>query len=90
MRIDFKNKVLKSDEAMSQEAVSFEVEKAKLQLNAEILATEQSLVSAKNKLTDVMCTVPFSPINVVNAQIEVESLEDGLKRLKNLKKELGF
>ena len=90
MKIDFKTKSLKSAEELSQEAVSFEVEKAKLQLNSDILATEQSLVNKKAELEDAKCTVPLNSMNIVNLQIEVESLEDGLKRLKALAKEFGF
>jgi hypothetical protein len=54
------------------------------------LATEKSLASKRAELDDAKCTVPLNSINIINLQIEVESLEDGLKRLNALKKEFAF
>ena len=90
MKIDYKTKTLKSAEEVSQDAVAFEVEKAKLQLSADLLATEQSLAAKKRDLSEAMCEVPLNTCNIVSLQIEVEALEDGIKRLNKLKKEFGF
>ena len=90
MKVDFKNKKLMSSEDLDQKAIEFAVNEAKLQLSADILATEKSLASKKSELADAKCTTPLNATNIVNLQIEVEGLEDGLKRLHNLAKEFGF
>lgn len=90
MKLNFKERKLVSNEELDQKEIQYAVEEAKLQLQSDILATEKSLASKKAELDDAKCTVPLNSINIINLQIEVESLEDGLKRLNALKKEFGF
>lgn len=90
MKINFKERKLVSSEELDQKEVQYAVDEAKLQLQSDILATEKSLASKKAELDDAKCSVPLNSSNIVNLQIEVESLEDGLKRLNALKKEFGF
>ena len=90
MKLNFKERKLVSNEELDQKEVQYAVDEAKLQLQSDILATEKSLAFKKAELEDAKCTVPLNSINIVNLQIEVESLEDGLKRLNALKKEFNF
>lgn len=66
----------------------FQEEEVKLQLQSDILATQKSLVSKKKSLQDEKANYPFKAQKVIDLQIEVEGLEDGLKRLQLLEKEL--
>lgn len=90
MKVNFKEKSLMSEEALSQQEVEYAVSEAKLQLESDILATEKCLVSKKADLADAKCTAPLDTKKIIDLQIEVEAYEDGLKRLKNLKNEYGF
>lgn len=90
MKVNFKERKLVSSEELDQKEVEYAVSEAKLQLSADILATEKSLASKRAELQDAKMTVPLNATNIVNLQIEVEGLEDGLNRLKNLQKEFGF
>jgi hypothetical protein len=49
------------------------------------LATEKSLAEQKQKRAKVLTTMPFSASNVIACDVQVEALEDGLKRLNKLK-----
>ena len=90
MKVNFKERKLVSSEELDQKEVEYAVSEAKLQLSADILATEKSLASKRAELQDAKTSVPLNATNIVNLQIEVEGLEDGLKRLKNLQEEFGF
>lgn len=45
---------------------------------------------AKAKLASLKNDYPLNPQAIIGVQLNVESLEDGLKRLENLSNELGF
>lgn len=90
MRIDFKNVKQLSSEEVSQKEIKYAVENAKLQLSADILTTESSLADKKAELEEAKTTYPLNSLNIVNLEIDVENLEDGLRRLKNLKNEFGW
>ena len=90
MRIDFKNAEALSSEEVSQKEVKYAVENAKLQLQSDILATESALADKKAELDEAKTTYPLDSLNIVNLEIEVENLEDGLLRLKKLKDEFGW
>lgn len=45
---------------------------------------------AKAKLASLKNDYPLNPQAIIEVQLNVESLEDGLKRLENLSDELGF
>ena len=90
MKVNFKERKLVSSEELDQKEVQYAVDEAKLQLQSDILATEKSLAVKKAEYEDAKQTVPLDSTKIVNLQIEVESLEDGLKRLNNLKKEFAF
>ena len=90
MKINYKERKALSSEEQSQKEVSRAVENAKLQLQSDILATQSALEDKKQELEDAKTTYPLSAINIVNLMTEVEGLEDGLKKLKALKDELGL
>ena len=75
-----------SEEERDQAELSLEVEQAKLQLSADLLATEQALSRSKTDLNNALRSRPFSPQNIVDCEIKIEELEGGLNRLANLQK----
>lgn len=66
------------------------VRKASLQLQADLLASESALEDKKNELAEVKTTYPLNVQDVINIQLDIEALEDGIKRTKCLQKELGL
>ena len=68
--------------------VEFQVKEASLQLESDILATKKSLASKESLLSSLKGKFPLDANSIVKAQVEVEGLEDGLKRLEALQKEL--
>lgn len=90
MKINYKERKALSSEEQSQKEVSRAVENAKLQLQSDILATQSALEDKKQEFEDAKSTYPLDAVAIVNLQTEVEGLEDGLKKLKALKDELGL
>ena len=86
--LKYKELLLQSQEEKDQKDVQFQVEQAELQLQSDILATKQSLAKVKGSLEVNKSACPFNAADVVETQVAVESLEDGLKRLEALKVEL--
>jgi hypothetical protein len=62
--------------------------KVGLQLQADLLDTELSVADAENALEDAKAAIPFNTQNIVDAQIALESAQDGLKRAKAIQSEL--
>jgi hypothetical protein len=77
-----------SSEERKEQDVQFEVKQAELQLSSDILATEKSLAEAMMKKTSAILSKPFDSQAIINLDIQIESLEDGLKRLNTLKEDL--
>lgn len=78
----------RSDEEKEAEVSQFEADQAKLQLESDILETKRSKASKAKELTEAKGAYPFDAQNIVNLQVELEALEDGLTRLEKLKTEL--
>ena len=89
-RINYAKKELLSTEELNQQEVSYMVNEAKLQFDADVLNTKRALATKKAELEEAKTSYPIDTLNIINLQIEVESLEDGLKRLEILKKEFNF
>ena len=89
-RINYAKKELLSTEELNQQEVSYMVDEAKLQFDADVLNTKRALATKKAELEEAKTSYPIDTLNIINLQIEVESLEDGLKRLEILKKEFNF
>lgn len=89
-RINYAKKELLSAEELNQQEVSYMVDEAKLQFDADVLNTKRALAAKKAELEEAKTSYPIDTLKIINLQIEVESLEDGLKRLEILKKEFNF
>jgi hypothetical protein len=88
MLIDYKNKKLISPDEMDNQQVEFNVRQAKLQLQADILKTEQLISEGEAKLKLAKQTYPFDSERIIDSQLELEAYQEGLKRLKELETEL--
>jgi hypothetical protein len=66
------------------------VDEAKLQFDADVLNTKRALATKKAELEEAKTSYPIDTLKIINLQIEVESLQDGLSRLMELKKEFNF
>lgn len=90
MKINYKEKALLSSEENTQKEVEFMVEDQKLQFQSDLLATKRELATAKARVEDLKTEYPLNVEAIIEAQLEQEALEDGLKRMEALKKEFGF
>lgn len=88
MLIDYKNQKLISTEEINNQQVEFNVRQAKLQLQADILKTEQLISEEEAKLKLAKQTYPFDSERIIDSQLELEAYQEGLKRLKKLETEL--
>ena len=88
MLIDYKNKKLISPDEMDNQQVEFNVRQAKLQLQADILSTEQLISKEEAKLKLEKQTYPFNSERIIDSQLKLEAYQEGLKRLKELETEL--
>ena len=77
-----------SSEEKKEQDVQFQVKQAALQLESDILATSQSLAKAEKTRATTVISELFSAGEIINADISIEGLKDGLKRLNALKTEL--
>jgi hypothetical protein len=89
-RINYAKKELLSAEELNQQEVSYMVDEAKLQFDADVLNTKRALATKKAELEEAKTSYPIDTLKIINLQIEVESLQDGLSRLMELKKEFNF
>ena len=82
----FAERVLQSKEDKEQLELSWEIEDAEKQLQEDITASERALMVAKRTLETSYGKLPLVSQNILDAQDEVESLEEGVKKLKSLLK----
>lgn len=80
--------LLQSDEEKKEQDVQFEVKQAELQLASDILATEKSLAEATKQRKQRILAKPFDSQAIINQDLTIEGLTDGLKRLNALRTEL--
>lgn len=66
------------------------MEEQKLQLQANLLATKQSLAEAKRKLTSAKTEYPLNFEEIVRLQTRIDSLTSGITCLESLKEEFGW
>ena len=90
MRLDYKTRKPLSEEEISQREVAKEVERARQQLAADISETRFAIDDKKDELDRAKTTSPLDTQDIIDLQVEIESLEDGLRRLEALRKELGL
>ena len=65
-----------------------EAKRAHLQTQHDILTTQKDVADAESNLLAVKSAEPFSAIDVIDAQAELENLQTGLDALLALEKEL--
>lgn len=87
-QLKYKDLLLQSAQDKEAQEVEFRVEEMQQLLEADILATKRSLAGDRATLVRYKSQFPINPQNIVDAQIRIESLEDGLARLIALKQEL--
>ena len=78
----------KSSQEIESAEIGFKVKSAELQLQSDVLATKQSLAGKEKELARAKGAYPLNAQVIINLQIEVEGLNDGLKRMEALQEEL--
>lgn len=86
--LKYKDLLLQSAQEKELQEVEFRVEEMQQSLEADILATKRSLAGERSTLVRYKSQFPLMAQNVIDSQIRIESLEDGLARLTALKEEL--
>ena len=86
--LKYKDLLQQSQKEKDEQQVEFQVEEAQQQLQADVLATKRSLASSRQVLLAAKSARPFDSQAVINAQLQIEGLEDGLNRLNGLLAEL--
>ena len=82
-------KLLKQSQAEKDtQEIQFQVEEVHQQLQSDILATKRELAKANRELFKAKSSYPFNAQKVIDAQMNIESFENGLQRLEALVEEL--
>jgi len=87
-QLKYKDLLLQSSQEKEAQEVEFKVEEMQQSLDADILATKKSLAGEKASLVRLKSKFPLNAQDIIDTQLRIESLEDGLKRLGDLKAEL--
>lgn len=87
-QLSYQERLLQSQEEKDQQEVSSLVREADLNVQSDILQTEKSLAIKRRVLEAAKGEFPLNTQTIISLQVEVEALEDGLKRLEALRKEL--
>lgn len=90
MRLNFKEQKPLANEELSQREVQSAVEKTKLQLASDILATKSAIADVEEEIEVIKTTYPLDTQQYVNKVSELTGLKEGLKQITNLQKELGL
>lgn len=83
-----KQRLSVNQEELKTASLKYQLSQEKLQAQADLLATQQAVGQARAKLEDLKSAQTLSLVDIVNAEVELESLIDGEKRLVRLIKEL--
>lgn len=59
-------------------------------MQSDLLASESALDTKKEELNEAKTTYPLNVQKIIDLQLEIEQLEDGIKRAQALKEELGL
>lgn len=86
--LKYKDRLLQSDQEKDQMDVEYQVEQAKLQLDADLLATKRSLAESEKALVTLKSSFPLNAASIVDQQGDVAELKAGMSALEALKKEL--
>lgn len=80
--------IAKSKDQKESEEQQFVVEEARQEIDAYILEQRKALATANKAAYMARCSVPFSIVNTINADKDVDDLVEGLAVLESLRKEL--
>ena len=86
--LKYRDLLLQSAQDKELQEVEFRVEEMQQSLEADILATKRSLAGERATLVRYKSQFPLMAQYIIDSQIRIESLEDGLARLNALKQEL--
>lgn len=86
--LKYKERLSQSQQERDLTETEFRVSSARLQLQADLLATKQSLATKKIELEELKNAFPLNVQAVINKKIEIEGLEDGISRIEELESEL--
>jgi len=87
-RLKYKEMISQSELQIQEAELQHKVESAASQLQMDMSATRLAVSQAKQQLSKVMLQATFSSQAIINAQDKITDLENGLKRLEQLNKEL--
>ena len=74
-----------SPEEKDLAAMQLSLDQGKLQLDTDLLATQQELSKAKARYEKALRNKPFDPQSIIGYKNEVRSLEAGIEDLNSLK-----
>lgn len=86
--LKYSDRLAQSQQDKDQQDRAFQVEQAELQLQSDILATKRSLTEANSTLNTLKGAANFNSSAIIEQQGVVEGLQNGLKALEKLQKEL--
>ncbi len=86
--LKYKDLLLQSSQEREEQEVEFRVEEMEQSLQADILATKRALAARKSDLARAKSSYPLNADKIIEFQIDIEGMEDGLKRLNALREEL--
>lgn len=89
-RLNYKTQELLQEENLSKRDIQLSVEKTKLQLQADILATKSAVAEKEDELYEIKTTYPLDTERYVEVVGELSGLKEGLQELHNLQKEFGW
>ena len=84
----YQGNLLKSEKSKEQEQVGFMVEEQEQLLAGTILKTRQLIAGSNKTLSTLKDAYPLNPQAIIDEQINLEGLQDGLARLVALQEEL--
>ena len=77
-----------SETQRRSEDIEFQVKSAKLQLSADILETERALDDKLRKRTSILRSGDIDWKELVEIDVEIQGLQEGIQTLKQYEKEL--
>ncbi|CAM6001136.1 unnamed protein product [Sphagnum balticum] len=86
--LSYASRLQQSPEEKDQKAQAFQVKRAQQQLESDILATEQSIAEAEEKLENAKSSSVYSSQAIIDAAHALKGYQQGLEELKAIKSEL--
>ncbi len=88
MEKSYRALISRTEEEFINDEVDLRVEEAHQQLQLDRSATKRELLKAKKRLAEAESDYPFQTEAVVNAELKVEGLEKGLKKIEAIEARL--